>query len=200
MMYEYSFYSNLERLQRMLQEQNERLDEMEKELLSLKQKYNERKTPIHIEKVEYRFDQLKVETLEGTLNIGFTPQESGSSIDEVSIGDQGKDGDYKLQGPVQTELYNRLRLRMHQFLDEEALDVVRGLEDDYNTVLGQTYREQLIFDLRKQVDKRIGYYLNHHSITPDNLNEVEQEIYEQTKTDVLEALERHLKQIKGGAS
>lgn len=41
--------------------------------------------PIHIDKIEYHFDQLKVEKLEGTLNIGFTPSALGEQVEELSV-------------------------------------------------------------------------------------------------------------------
>ena len=56
----------------------------------------------------------------------------------------------------------------------------------------------MIFDLRKQVDKRINYYLHQRTITSENQTEAEKEIYEQTKSDVIAALERHMSQLKGG--
>lgn len=42
------------------------------------------KPPMTVERLEYKFDQLKVETLEGTLNIGLSPS-SLDAVDELSI-------------------------------------------------------------------------------------------------------------------
>ena len=42
------------------------------------------KPSITVERLEYKFDQLKVETLEGTLNIGLNPSDL-NNIDDLSV-------------------------------------------------------------------------------------------------------------------
>lgn len=200
-MYEYPYYySYIEKLHKDVQQQDERLKQLEQALEEMKREINElrQSKPVHIEKVEYRFDQLKVETLEGTLNIGFTPQEAAGKIEDIELGDQGKDADLTEYTPLQMELFHRVRGQIHQYLNEQASAEIRKLEEKYQTLLGDSYREQLIFDLRKQVDKRINYYLHQRTITSENQTEAEKEIYEQTKSDVIAALERHMSQLKGG--
>lgn len=202
-MYQYPYYHlSMEQFQKALQEQAERLQELEKAMEEMRQEIRQmnKTKPVHIDKVEYRFDQLKVETLEGTLNIGFTPQETAGEIEDISLNEQGKGGEFAIHTPAQTDIYSRIRRQIYQYLDEQAPEEIRQLEEEHSTVLGQTYREQMIFDLRKQVDKRIGYYLSQQTVTSDNEHEIEGEIYEQTKVDVLEALERHMKQLKGEAA
>jgi len=61
-----SWTDAVQALERKLKELEERLDTAEKKLAEL-----ESKPPLH---VEYHFDQLKVSRLDGTLNIGLSPQ------------------------------------------------------------------------------------------------------------------------------
>ncbi|MGD7045241.1 spore germination protein GerPC [Jeotgalibacillus proteolyticus] len=84
-------YYQLAALQQQLTQCMERLSKIE-------QKLEERASSpssVHIEKIEYKFDQLKVETLEGTLSIGLSPSdlykqdvEIPGFRDSVSIEDQ----------------------------------------------------------------------------------------------------------------
>ena len=53
--------------------------ELSKEIQKLKDKPS-----VTVERLEYKFDQLKVETLEGTLNIGLNPSDL-NNIDDLSV-------------------------------------------------------------------------------------------------------------------
>lgn len=45
-----------------------------------------RDTPkINVEKIEYKFDQLKVESLDGTLNIGLNPNSLKETIEDLAV-------------------------------------------------------------------------------------------------------------------
>lgn len=67
-------YHQIYILQQQLAQCMDRLGKIEQKL---DDESNEQRSPstIHIEKIEYKFDQLKVETLEGTLSIGLSPTE-----------------------------------------------------------------------------------------------------------------------------
>ncbi|MFK4998183.1 spore germination protein GerPC [Bacillus sp. N9] len=69
----------------MNQQQNEIL-KLRKELNRLENEVNKlkEKPGITVERLEYKFDQLKVETLEGTLNIGLNPADL-KQIEDVAI-------------------------------------------------------------------------------------------------------------------
>lgn len=62
---------------------------LEHELKRLKDELAElkNKPPIHVDKIEYKFDQLKVESLDGTLNIGLNPTDL-NNIDEFAVNNQ----------------------------------------------------------------------------------------------------------------
>lgn len=67
-------YSYSKQMQRFLEAQDKRIMKLEHELKRLTDEIAElkNKPPIHVDKIEYKFDQLKVESLDGTLNIGLT--------------------------------------------------------------------------------------------------------------------------------
>jgi spore germination protein PC len=84
---DYSQY--LQWLQMCIQAQEQRIQTLENALKKMKEdikQVNEKKA-IHVDKIEYKFDQLKVETLEGTLNIGLNPSEL-SGIEDFAVQNQ----------------------------------------------------------------------------------------------------------------
>lgn len=63
------------RIEQRMQEQQQTIERLEHELQRIKQQLamQEHSSPIyHVEKIEYHFDQLKVDTLEGSLQIGLS--------------------------------------------------------------------------------------------------------------------------------
>ncbi len=68
-------YTYLHQLQQALQAQQATILNLEDQVRQLQEELNELKSrpSSSIGKVEYKFDQLKVENLNGTLNIGLNP-------------------------------------------------------------------------------------------------------------------------------
>ena len=83
------WYSYSIQLQRYLEAQDKRILQLEQEIKHLTEEISllKNKPPIHVEKIEYKFDQLKVESLDGTLNIGLNPNDL-NNIDEFAINNQ----------------------------------------------------------------------------------------------------------------
>ncbi|WP_308634540.1 spore germination protein GerPC [Paenibacillus silvisoli] len=70
-----AFNQHIHKLQCRLDEQQALIDRLNKRLEALSQRLDaaEAKPSYHIDTIQYHFDQLKVEKLDGTLNIGLTP-------------------------------------------------------------------------------------------------------------------------------
>ncbi|MDF2648327.1 MAG: spore germination GerPC family protein [Paenibacillus sp.] len=66
--------------------QKQRIDTLEQTVTKLQMELNALKDQkrVHIDKIEYNFDQLKVEKLDGTLTIGISPS-SLDNIDDLSV-------------------------------------------------------------------------------------------------------------------
>lgn len=77
------------RLQAYLQWQTERITELQRTVASLQSELAALKEQkgVRIDRIEYSFDQLKVERLDGTLNIGITPG-GLQSIEEFAVNGQ----------------------------------------------------------------------------------------------------------------
>ena len=69
-----------------MHKQDQKIRSLQQKMISMEQKITElqNRPPVHVEKMEYKFDQLKVETLEGTLNIGLNPTDL-QGIEDFSV-------------------------------------------------------------------------------------------------------------------
>jgi spore germination protein PC len=133
--------------------QEKKITRLENLILELEDDLNEmknNKTP-SIEKVEYKFDQLKIETLEGTLNIGLTPN-GESMLEDFQV--QNKE--ISISQQHSKEMKERIQHHLFQFIDEEGMKHLLELERTYNENFDEKYRGMIIDDIRKQVPQRIN--------------------------------------------
>ena len=79
-------YQILQSMQTYIYNQDNLIRGMQKKIQSLEKRVSEiqNRPPVHIDRMEYKFDQLKVETLEGTLNIGLNPSDL-QGIEDYSV-------------------------------------------------------------------------------------------------------------------
>ncbi|MBD2847259.1 hypothetical protein IDH44_18830 [Paenibacillus sp. IB182496] len=79
-----------QRVQQQLYAQARQIEALKRDMTEMQQQFQaigERPT-YRVDRLEYHFDQLKVETLEGTLNIGMTPpsgSELGQEIEQMTV-------------------------------------------------------------------------------------------------------------------
>ncbi len=80
------FYYILQSIQDYVFQQDRKIQVLQKKILSLEKSITElqNRPPVQVERMEYKFDQLKVETLEGTLNIGLNPSDL-QNIEDLSL-------------------------------------------------------------------------------------------------------------------
>lgn len=167
------------------------LEQLQKEIVLLKKEKG-----IHIDKIEYKFDQLKVERLEGTLNIGITPNGKGT-IDEYDIEGNIKE---EVAFPVEKNI-NELTRRVKEDVDEYvANDIEKELMrvvHKYNYPLDSTYKQLIIDDIEKQLDKQIQIYINqlNNNINDHNLTEIKNTIVHKVISDIQQALEKFIQHL-----
>ncbi|WP_317965641.1 spore germination protein GerPC [Paenibacillus sp. CCS19] len=85
----------ISRVEQTLRHQHEQIAMLQKriDMLMAQVQAAEAKPTYHIDKIEYQFDQLKIEKLDGTLNIGIQPSGDGSESDiDQFIVQQAKKG------------------------------------------------------------------------------------------------------------
>lgn len=149
--------------------------------------------PVNVEKIEYNFDQLKVEKLDGTLNIGITP-DNAKSIEQLALGDSEV-----MVGPVpiQTQSpqsFAAIQNGVMNYLNAEAPEELKQMEGKYNLSLPGEYRAHILADVQKQVNARIVHYMQQMELRDDGENPEERvrEISEQVKADIRKGVEQYL--------
>lgn len=160
------------------------------EIVTLKEK-----PPMQVDNIEYKFDQLKVERLNGTLNIGLNPF-SGEAIEDFSVtGDQIKMNGQPFQSfqPMQPEEDQRrlllLQKEAENYLCTEGRKLIEQIAKGLDSKVSDEVMNYIIDDIRRQLPARIhfqqGVVLQNQrtAMTPEELN-----------TAVLQGLEKDIQQ------
>ncbi|AFH64436.1 spore germination protein GerPC [Paenibacillus caseinilyticus] len=137
--------------------QTERIRRLEQRLESMAQEVDalKKQKGITIEKIEYNFDQLKVDTLEGTLNVGLSPAGLGAaSLEDASAG-----GEQIRTNTAQSESFARIQKNVFDYLTGACPAELSELERQYGVEFGKDFHNVMIGDLQNQVGPRIDYYL-----------------------------------------
>ncbi|AKM17966.1 spore germination protein GerPC [Geobacillus sp. FSL K6-0789] len=195
-----SIYDYFVQLRRYLLWQTNKVRTLERRLSVLEARLRELESQPRttIERIEYKFDQLKVETLEGTLNIGIAPPGAGGTIEDFAV------------EPVKTVvpkpepvLMRPIQEKVAAYLNSEAAETLKRLEQQYNRRLDDTYRQFILQDIARQTDERIRFYLQekaNQGYVPagDRDETVENEIFQKVKADIEQSLDAFLKHLPSG--
>ena len=147
-------YSTIQSQQQQLQQLQEAVQRLTAELEGFK-----RNPPQSIGKIEYKFDQLKVENLNGTLNIGLNPfNSSGQAIEDFDVDTETLKVNPEIQ--VNPDFYQDILQQVARYLNEDAYSRIIEMETEQRTALDDTYRQMMIDDIQKQMEHRLPYYLS----------------------------------------
>jgi len=169
-----------------LQVQNQKMESMKQMLEQMQQDLDELKgkqVPSVI-KNEYKFDLLKVERLEGTLNIGLNPNSSDPNIGDFAI---NQSMDVPSPPKASSDSFDRVQKEIHRYLDNDAYRVLERIEEECGYSLDDSYRGFIMDDIRKQIDHRIRHYLNQFDTTqwePEQIDAWEQKTIQKVKRDI----------------
>ena len=193
-MYQDSLYEYLRKLHAHLEKQNKKLKELDLEVKELKHNVAAIKDkPINIEKIEYKFDQLKVETLEGTLNIGITP--NGSNIEDFAV----NEADHIVENT--SNQYNgvitEVQREINHFLDHDARQEIKSIGRKHNYELDESYYHLIVEDIKKQIDQRIQIYVNqiNKKQGEQSLEQSKDEIIKKVKKDIVDSIESFVQHL-----
>ncbi|MDQ0162381.1 spore germination protein GerPC [Aeribacillus alveayuensis] len=192
----YNLQHYLDQLYRYIQYQNERMNHLEKTLHILRDQIDElkRKPYTNIEKVEYKFDQLKVETLEGVLNIGLNPTDP-ESIDQFDV--QQKELKVSaIHKEIKNQIYQQCKENIFHYLEEDCPKKIEELAQKHQCKFDKTYQNIMIEDIKKQIDGRIQYYMQtlrlHESV---DVKQQVQFVEEKVKKDIENSITHFLKYL-----
>ncbi len=145
-----------------MQKQQELIDQLTRKVDQLQS--NEKPQTV-IEKIEYHFDQLKIETLEGTLQIGLTPNGS----DYSDLGELYSKGNHP-QEPIQHTL--------HQYMTGDIPQWMERYVQDHDISISEAHKAQIIADVRNQLPQRLEYYQSQYADLDDTalLHRIQEEV------------------------
>jgi spore germination protein PC len=170
-----------------LYQMTDQLANLQKQLDDIKNK-----PPLHI---EYHFDQLKVNRLEGTLNVGLSPQgipgiESFETPDpscwKVTT-DKPEDDDVPIRN---------LQNDMAAYMIDNAANVLTSMEQQFGIQLDEDHRKRIIEDVKNQLNERVHYYAKTNPYPSKGTDEERQKwngsIKEKTQRDIHGAFSAYL--------
>lgn len=189
------FYSFINQLASQLKRHEEKLAKLEKAHADFAKTIETLKNqpPINVERIDYHFDQLKIERLDGTLNIGLNPQDL-QEMDEFSIPTPHFRKEQSEKSKVQL---NQLQDKFNTYLEKELPLFIEKAKKEMGLELDESYAAFIQEDIRRQLPERLAFYSQKLAKTRRNLsvNEEEQEIYQMTIHDIQQAIYAFLRQF-----
>ncbi|MFC5403974.1 spore germination protein GerPC [Cohnella soli] len=159
------------------------------------------KQPIHI---EYHFDQLKVNRLEGTLNVGISPQgipdiEQLSTPDPSCFQVQTGPGDNDSDQPPDEVIKSLQRTALEE-MGANAENVLLEMEKQFEYPLGADHRRKVVQDVENQVGGRVHYYARKTKYPASGTDQEKREwsegVLAKTRADVKSAFSDYLTKQK----
>ncbi len=190
-------YLFIERQQKEITFLRQSIQSLSNELKQVKEKPN-----VTVERLEYKFDQLKVETLEGTLNIGINPADL-NSVEDFSVPPGSTETQTFVRHP---NLYDETLEKLNHYIDHELDTLIKDTETQVGRTLDEPYINMIKEDIRKQIPGRADHYLGFFSTQPNyNANEEElySKVYKTLLADINKAVHGFISQIpnqQGGAN
>lgn len=181
---DYSQY--IQWLQQCVQAQERRIAQLEQlvKQMAADLKQLKDKPPIHVGTIEYKFDQLKVETVEGTLNIGLNPSDL-QGIEDLAINQAGMNMPVDPKAQMQRSM--EIEDSIYNYLETDLPNIITETQMKLNIQPNDAYLSFIKEDIKKQLPSRIDFHLkaaaaqnrteeNDNVIHENILNAIKQEI------------------------
>lgn len=201
MYYDPSFAQYLQQLRAVIENQQKKVTELEEVIRTMESDLEKiKKEPrMSVGRVEYKFDQLKIEQLDGTLNIGLTPKNGEELMDDFSVnGEDINDPDVEMGQNI--AIKNRITTAMNQYLRDGIFDDIRAIEQRLQYHLTEAYEKFIIDDIRKQLSDRVNYFIR--QIPPEQWEkepeQSERLVIERMRADIIKAIENFINNLKMG--
>lgn len=151
-------YQYLQWMQNHIQSQERRITSLEKTIKLMRDELDQlkEKQPINIERMEYSFDQLKIERLEGTLNIGLNPNDL-AGIEDFAVENQ------QLSAPLSPQALmkrsQKIEEEIYRYLESDLAKIIEEEKEKLNIRTGESYLSFIKEDILKQLPNRIDAHL-----------------------------------------
>lgn len=180
---DYSQY--IQWLQQCVQAQERRIAQLEQQVRQMEAdlKQLKEKPPIQVGTIEYKFDQLKVETVEGTLNIGLNPTDL-QGIEDFAISQPNMNNPVDPKGQMQRSM--EIEESIYHYLETDLPAIITETQTKLNIQPNDAYLSFIKEDIKKQLPSRIDFHLkaaaqnrtdeNENVIFESIINAIKQEI------------------------
>ncbi|GAA0491554.1 spore germination protein GerPC [Salinibacillus aidingensis] len=196
-MHYYDWQQYLATLDKKMKQLEKQVQHLESQLQSVQDKPS-----TNIEKIEYKFDQLKIETLEGTLNIGLSP-EGLSSTEDLSIPDNQQQQQTSSSSGDQP-LVRDIMQQLQPFMNQELPSKVNQFAQQAEKSFPPGFEKMIIQDVYKQLPERIQYHIRSHAENQNGLlnQHTKEQIIEEVKHEMLHSIQKFINgdHEKGGPS
>jgi spore germination protein PC len=152
------FYQYLQWLQGYIQAQENRIASLEQAIRGMMEEIkqlNERKT-VHVDKIEYHFDQLKVEKLDGTLTIGLNPNDL-SGIEDFAVQNQSLSSPLAPRNQMQRSM--KIEEAIYRYLETDLPQIIEDTQKRLQLQPNESYLSFIKEDIIKQLPNRIDHHL-----------------------------------------
>lgn len=192
----------LAQINRLLAGQDERIRRLEETVNSLKQSLRDAQSN-RPTTVNYSFDQLKIDTLEGTLNIGLSPKAEDEDLSDFTVAEQTIHAGMTRENEPARQL-EKIETLWKDYLQTHAVQDLIQIENERHHPLDDQYRQLILDDISKQIPSRAAYYLKkYQSENPENQDE--EQLIQTVNLKVIEDIRKafylffdHLPRQKGG--
>ncbi|MFI8576589.1 spore germination protein GerPC [Rossellomorea aquimaris] len=166
----------------------QKVNELSQELMTIKES-----PKINVERIEYKFDQLKVESLDGTLNIGLNPSNLKDTIEDLAVDQNVNVNSIKDLTPYKERITNEIQA----YIQTELPTLIQDNEMQFQRSLDPSYYEMVQQDLLNQMPQRIDFYLENipHVESKQSEEEWERKIISKIKKDIQTALFSFMSQM-----
>jgi spore germination protein PC len=177
----------LSQIHRYIQQQDDRIKSLEERVTGIEEE-TKKTNPTTIEKIEYNFDQLKIERLDGSLHIGISPEDL-SKVGDMSLGNAASPPSPFSISPKQS-IYSEL----DAFMSDEAPTIIQQEMREQHKPIDPQFIQTIIQDIKKQIPSRIAYY--EQQATNDERSETEANHYivDQVKNEISHSLRQFFQQ------
>lgn len=182
----YQDYSQLlQWVQLTLQAHENRMAALEQTVQKLQEEIRQlkEKPSIQVDKIEYKFDQLKVETLEGTLNIGLNPSDLGN-IEDFAVQNQSLNTPIHPKAQMQRSM--KIEESIYHYLETDLPALFKDIQNQLNVRLDDSYLDFIKQDILKQLPARIDFHIQ-------NTASVEREGEQGTEETIIELLKQEIR-------
>ncbi|PKR78311.1 hypothetical protein CEY16_00705 [Halalkalibacillus sediminis] len=191
-MYHHSIWQLLVDLNNKIDQQANVINEMRETISELKNSIDDQPpSKPSIEKIEYQFEQLKIETLEGTLNIGLTPQET-LPFEQLEIPSEGSNQNSLTA--IESSILHQLQPFITKQLPGQITQMAREL--DFN--LSDEWKNTIFQDVQQQLPKKVKAHVG--QLATDGSLKIEPEriplLTKHIQKEILQGVSRYLEKIK----